>query len=218
MAGPAVEIRVAPFALPQNLEVAREIGRPARARPYPELRKQRQFATPSAARSQGISVADIPAVLAFYRRELAARGWKEEASGAVVTAGRSALNFSSTGSNRNAQARPQIRPDHRQSRDAGEARPRLAARAKAKKDADDKFDSDADAMVKADDGRGRGQARRAGRQPVGCAAARGSPTQTTPVPLPESAENVEFDGADGKLEFDSALEREGAGGVLPRTP
>ena len=39
-------------------------------------------------------IAEIPATLAFYRRELAARNWTEETSGAVVTR-TTPLNFTS---------------------------------------------------------------------------------------------------------------------------
>ena len=44
--------------------------------------------------------ADLPVVLAFYRRELAAQNWKEETGGAVVTDNDVTLNFSSAGSER----------------------------------------------------------------------------------------------------------------------
>jgi hypothetical protein len=80
----SVEIRVAPFALPRNLELARESA----GLPVPDH-------TPSSGSSgdsesvrrtvQGMTVAEIPAVLAFYRRELAARNWKEDAGGAATS-------------------------------------------------------------------------------------------------------------------------------------
>ena len=77
--------------------------------------------------------------------------------------------------------------------------------------------SDADAMVKkvmAEDAvRRAAQAANLSDAPLHAAA-----DQSTPVPLPEDAENVKFDGAEGKLEFDSVVEREGAGGVLSRDP
>ena len=79
----------------------------------------------------------------------------------------------------------------------------LAARAKAKKDADDKFMADAEAtakqMIAADEVRRAAQAANLSDAPLHALA-----DSKTPVPLPEGAENVEFDGADGKLEFDSA--------------
>ena len=79
----------------------------------------------------------------------------------------------------------------------------LAARAKAKKEADDKFFSDAAAAAKqiiaADEARRVAQAANLSDAPLRALA-----DSTTPVPLPENAENVKFDGADGKLEFDSS--------------
>jgi hypothetical protein len=197
----SVEIRVAPFALPQNLAVARESA----GLPVPDH-------TPSSGSTgdsdsvrrtvQGMSVADIPAVLAFYRRELAARGWKEETNGSAVTPDEAVLNFST--SDQTATLRLGQKYDltiinlATQVSQAG-----LAARARAKKEADDKFNSDADAMVKKvmaeDEVRRAAQAANLSDAPLRPAA-----DQTTPVPLPENAENVKFDGAEGKLEFDSS--------------
>jgi hypothetical protein len=196
----SVEIRVAPFALPQNLEVARESA----GLPVPDH-------TPSSGSTggsdsvrrtvQGMSAADIPAVLAFYRRELAARNWKEEANGAVVTPDEVTQNFSST--EQTATLRLGRKYDltifnlATQVKEAA-----LAARAKAKKDADDKFMSDADAMVKqvmaADEVRRAAQAANLSDAPLHALA-----DNTKPVPLPETAENVQFNGARGRLEFDS---------------
>ncbi len=79
----------------------------------------------------------------------------------------------------------------------------MAARAKAKKEADDRFFSDAAAAAKqiiaADEVRRVAQAANLSDAPLRALA-----DNTKPVPLPESAENVKFDGADGKLEFDSS--------------
>jgi hypothetical protein len=197
----SVEIRVAPFALPQNLAVARESA----GLPVPDH-------TPSSGSSgdsdsvrrtvQGMSVADIPVVLAFYRRELAARGWKEEANGSAVTADEAVLNFST--SDQTATLRLGQNYDLTIINLAAQVSPAgLAARAKAKKEADDKFMSDADTMVKKvmaeDEVRRAAQAANLSDAPLRAAA-----DQTTPVPLPENAENVKFDGAEGKLEFDSS--------------
>jgi hypothetical protein len=149
-----------------------------------------------------MTVAEIPAVVAFYRRELAARNWKEDAGGAATSQDEVALNFST--SDQTATLRLGRKYDltiftlATQVKEAA-----LAARAKVKKDADDKFMSDADAMVKqvmaADEVRRAAQAANLSDAPVHALA-----DQTTPVPLPETAENVEFDGAAGKLEFDSS--------------
>jgi hypothetical protein len=197
----SVEIRVAPFALPQNLEVARESA----GLPVPDHTPSSGSSgdSESARRSvQGMSAADIPAVLAFYRRELAARSWKEEANGAAVTPDDVTLNFSTT--DETASLRLSRKYDLTLFTLATQLTPAaLAARAKAKQEADDKFTSDADAMVKqvmaADEVRRAAQAASLSDAPLHALAG-----ATTPVPLPESAEDVQFNGLDGKLEFDSA--------------
>ena len=151
---------------------------------------------------QAVNVADIPAVLAFYRRELAARGWKEETNGAVVTPDEVTLNFSSP--DQTATLRLSRKYDLTMLNLATQmTQAALAARAKAKKDADDKFTSDADAMVK------KVMAEDAARRTAQAAGMSDAPPhaladQATPVPLPDTAENVQFNGPDGKLEFDSS--------------
>ncbi len=85
-----VEIKVPPFALAQTLETGEDIfGLPR----------------PSLARSAGgtggaemhelhaLVPAEVATVLAFYRRELTARNWKEEAKGAIVGPGEVTLNL-----------------------------------------------------------------------------------------------------------------------------
>jgi hypothetical protein len=78
----------------------------------------------------------------------------------------------------------------------------LAARAKAKKEADDKFMSDAEAMIKqvtaADEVRRKAQAATLSDSPLSALA-----NSNTPVPLPENAQEVKFDGDEGRLEFNS---------------
>jgi len=197
----SVEIRVAPFALPQNLGVARESA----GLPVPDHTPGSQSSgdSDSVRRTvQGMSVADIAAVLAFYRRELAARGWKEEANGSAVTADEAVLNFSA--SDQTATLRLGQKYDLTIFNLVTQVSPAgMAARAKAKKDADDKFMSDADAMVKKvmaeDEARRAAQSANMSDAPLHAAADR-----TTPVPLPDNAENVKFDGAEGRLEFDSS--------------
>ncbi len=113
-----VEIKVAPFALPQISRPMRD-GRPAASRNRPSFGST--GSSNSVRREMKVAVmADLPVVLAFYRRELAARSWTEERSGAVVTGDDVTLNFSSAGADRNAPARPQIRSHHRQPRHADE--------------------------------------------------------------------------------------------------
>jgi hypothetical protein len=196
----SVEIRVAPFALPQTLGVARESA----GLPVPDH-------TPSSGSTgdsesvrrtvQGLSVADIPAVLAFYRRELTARNWTEQAGGAASAPDEVTASFASAEQTATLRLSRKydltVFPLATQMKEAA-----LAARAAAKKQADDKFTSDAEAMVKqvmaADEIRRAAQAAGLSDAPLHALA-----DQTTPVPLPENAENVKFDGAEGKLEFDS---------------
>jgi catechol 2,3-dioxygenase-like lactoylglutathione lyase family enzyme len=197
----SVDIRVAPFALPQDLGIARESA----GLPVPDHTPGSQSSgdSDSVRRTvQGMSVADMAAVLAFYRRELAARGWKEEATGSAVTSDEAVLNF--TTADQTATLRLGRKYDLTVFNLATQVSPAgLAARARAKKEADDKFNSDADAMVKKvlaeDAARRTAQAANLSDAPLHAAA-----DQTTPVPLPDNAENVKFDGAEGKLEFDSS--------------
>jgi hypothetical protein len=195
-----VEIKVASFALPGDLEVIREtVG-------LPEPNHTPSFGStgnPDSIRRkvEGMTVAEIPVVLAFYRRELAARNWKEETGGAVITPDQVTLDFST------ADETATLKLNHKYdltivSLVAQAKESALAARAKAKKDADEKFFKDAEATAKqiiaADEVRRAAQAASLSDAPL-----HGLANQTTPVPLPETAENVKFDGAEGKLEFDS---------------
>jgi hypothetical protein len=197
----SVEIKVASFALPQNLELAsEEIGLPV---PKYTPGFGSTGSTDSIRRKiGGTTIAEIPAVLAFYRRELAARGWKEEASGTAITGNEVTVNFSSADQNAT------LKLGHKYDLTIVDLVTQVtqaaqAARARAKKDSDDKFMSDADAMAKsmmaADEVRRAAQAANLSDAPLHALA-----DQTTPVPLPENAENVQFNGTDGKLEFDSA--------------
>ena len=79
-----VDIRVAPFALPQTLETCPDMA----GLPKPKATKSAASHGNSefARRTLAAAVlAEPPAVLAFYRRELAARSWNEDPNGAVVT-------------------------------------------------------------------------------------------------------------------------------------
>jgi len=79
----------------------------------------------------------------------------------------------------------------------------LAARARAKKEADEKFMKDAAVMAKqviaADEARRDAQAANLSDAPLRALA-----DNSTPLALPENAEEVKFDGADGRLEFNSS--------------
>jgi hypothetical protein len=197
----SVEIEVAPFALPQDLRVIRDTV------DLPEPDHTPSFGSTGSRDSisrkvGGVTVAEIPVVLAFYRRELAARDWREEATGAVLTDNEVTLNFSSP------DQTATLKLSHKYdltivSLVAQVKESALAARAKAKKEADDKFMTDAMAtanqMMAADEVRRAAQAANLSDAPLQARV-----DAKTPVPLPENAENVEFNAEDGKLEFDSA--------------
>ena len=196
-----VEIRVAPFALPSTLEADSEMaGLP---RPKPTKTAKSSGGSDSVRRQMEVAViAELPATLAFYRRELASRNWTEETKGAVVTPDNVTLNFSS------AEQTATLTLGRKydltvvslvtQMTEAA-----LAVRARAKKQADAKFMSDAAAManqvIAADKARRVAQAGNLSDAPLRALA-----DSTTPVPLPENAENVKFEGTDGRLGFDSA--------------
>jgi hypothetical protein len=197
----SVEIRIAPFIQPQNLVLARDaIGLPV---PDHTAGFGSTGSSDSVRRKvEGNVAAGLPVVLAFYRRELAAQSWKEEAGGAVITDNDATLYFSSADQN----ARLTLNRKYDLTfvtlvTEVKEAA--LAARARAKKEADDKFFKDAEAtaqqLIAADETRRVAQAASLSDAPLRTLA-----DPTKPVPLPEGAENVKFDGADGRLEFDSA--------------
>jgi len=196
-----VDIQVAPFALPQTLEADSEMaGLP---RPKPAKGSQGVGDANSVRRKIDVAaMAELAPVLAFYRRELGARNWTEETAGAVVTPDNVTLNFSSA--DQTATLKLSRKYDltlvslATQVKEAA-----LAARAKAKKDADDNFFRDAEATAKqiiaADEIRRKAQPANLSDAPLQALA-----NSTTPVPVPENAENLKFDGAEGKLEFDSS--------------
>jgi hypothetical protein len=195
-----IEVKVAPFALPEELELAQEtMGLPV-PNQTPGFGGTGSVGTVRR-ELEGRIAAEIPAVLAFYRRELAARNWREETRGAVIKADEAVLNFSSP--DQNATLRLNYKYDLTilnlvtQFKESA-----LAARAKAKKEADDNFFKDAAAAAKqfiaADETRRVAQAANLSDAPLRALA-----DAATPVPLPESAESLEFDGTVGKFEFNS---------------
>jgi hypothetical protein len=196
-----VDIRVAPFALVRDLSNGSEMA----GLPTPDHIKT--FGSVGSEDSNirelhGAVIAEIPTVLAFFRRELPKRNWKEETGGAVTTADDVTLNFSS------AEETAVLRLGHKYDLTTvsfiTQVKPAaLAARAKAKKDADDRFFKDAEATAKtfiaADEARRAAQATNLSDAPLQALAG-----TTAPVPLPETAANVQFKGADGRLDFDSS--------------
>lgn len=194
-----VEIRIAPFALPTDLEAGDAAGLPE---PKPFKSSSGRGNARTATRELIVqALADLPAVEAFYHREFAARGWTEEGNAPLAAGDEVALKFSSP--EENGVLHLGRKYDFTMVHLVAQVKESvLAARAKAKKDADDQFMKDAEAMTKqvlADD---------AIRRKTQAAALSDAPLQaqagsTTPVPLPENAQDVDFDGTGGRLEFNA---------------
>jgi hypothetical protein len=193
-----VEIRIALFALPTNLETEDMAGLPS-----PTPRKSASGRGDARSNRRELTVAalaDLPAVLAFYHREFATRGWTEDGSAPLSPGDEVALKFSSP--EENGVLHLGRKYDFTMVRLTAQVKDSvLAARAKAKKDADDQFMKDAEAMTKqvlADD---------AIRRKTQAAALSDAPLQAqagsnAPLPLPENAQEVEV--GDGRLEFNSS--------------
>ncbi|MBX9710847.1 MAG: hypothetical protein K2X60_07430 [Xanthobacteraceae bacterium] len=195
----SVEIKVAPFALPKTLE----FGDDSYGLPTPSRIKSTSRINGETRRELNATIpAEVDTVLAFYRQELAKRNWTEQSGGAAIAPNTVLLSFSSpeesgvlklgrkydlTTVNFVAQVLPSA----------------LAARAKAKQEASDKFFKDAEESARAliaED------AKRVSAMPAAGAAATLNPLRdnVTPIPLPDTASDIDFDGDEGKLEFSSA--------------
>ncbi len=146
--------------------------------------------------------AEIGPVLTFYRKELAARGWQEEAKDAVVKPEDISLNFTSPEATATLKIgrKYDLTMVHLVTQLSQTA---IAARAKAKKEADETFFRDAgdlaQKLIAQDETRRAAQAAN-----LSDATPRAQADTKTPVPLPEGAETVQFDGVEGKLEFKSS--------------
>ena len=153
--------------------------------------------------------AEVGTVLAFYRREFEARNFKEEAKGAVLNPNDALLTFTSP------EGTALLKLTHKYDlttvnlavRDSEAV---LAARAKAKKDAADKFDKDAQDLIDATlaaDAKRLAAAKAASTGPVETLNALAG--AKTPVPVPETAEDIDFNASSGRLEFNSASSLKG---------
>ncbi|WP_025033214.1 hypothetical protein [Bradyrhizobium sp. DOA9] len=195
-----VEIRVAPFALPEVLEADSEMAGLPRPKPTKSARSLGSDSSNKREISAAV-IAELPAVLAFYRRELAARGWQEDGRAPLAPGDEVAIKLSTT--DEDGVLRLGRKYDFTivsltaQVKDSA-----LAARARAKKEADARFLSDAlgtaQQLIAADDIRRKTQAASLPDAPLTAL-----PDSKTPVPLPENAEGVTFEGGDGHLEFSS---------------
>jgi hypothetical protein len=195
-----VDIRVAPFALPSELKADGDLaGLP---RPNPTKTARGLGSADSNKREMSAAaMAELPAVLAFYHRELAARGWQEDGSAPLAPGDEVAIKVS------NAEETGVLRLGRKYdftmiSLNVQVKESALAARAKAKKEADQKFLGDAlgaaKQLIAADEARRKVQAAALSDTPLNALA-----DSKTPVPLPETAEGVKFEASDGRLEFSS---------------
>ena len=196
-----VEIRVAPFALPQELEADDDMAGLPRPKPTKSARGLGS-ASSNKREISAAAMAELPAVLAFYHRELAARGWQEDGNAPLAPGDEVALKISS------AEETGVLRLGRKYdftmiSLTVQVKESALAARAKAKKEADERFLGDAlgaaQQLIAADEARRKSQAASLSDAPLTALA-----DSKTPVPLPENAEGVKFEGGDGRLEFSAA--------------
>jgi hypothetical protein len=202
-----VEIRVAPFALAQDLQADTEVF----GLPRPKLIKTSGGTDGRPRTAHAHVIADVGTVLAFYRRELAARNWKEETQGAVVTPDEVVLNYSPPEGS--AVLKISRKYDLAVATIVQQIPPPKAAPAMSPGPAG-KDDSVAAMMRQAEQMMrdATADAAAAGvKPPQKMAQAANEPAEalrplagnTAPVPVPENADDVEFDGDEGKLEFSS---------------
>ena len=198
-----IEIKVPPFAEMQNLEAGQgDFGLPTPKRSI--------SSGGTGGTTQHTVYAHVPAevgtVLAFYRRELGARHWKEETQGAVVTPQAVTLNFTAP------EGPAVLTLGHKYDLTIVNLvlhlpKPVAEATPDAKPDSVDSMLKDMQRMI-----RDAGVDVKTGMNPPKAAPAPKAPEPAlrvlaenqAPVPVPDNAEDVEFDGGDGRLEFNSA--------------
>ena len=205
----SVEIKVAPFAEMQDLEA----GQDDFGLPMPKRSKSSGGTGGQTQREvHALVPAEVGTVLAFYRRELAARHWKEETQGAVVKPEEVVLHFTS------AEGTAVLKLGHKYdltsaslvqqvAKPVAPAKPANDAKPAAKADSADAIMQQAEQLMRnatADALAGMKSPKVAQAATGPEPALHGLSENKAPVPVPDTAEDVEFDGADGKLEFSSA--------------
>ena len=202
-----VEIKVATFALAQDLQADTEVF----GLPRPKLVKASGGSDGRPREMHAQVIADVGTVLAFYRRELAARNWKEETQGAVITPDEVVLNYSPPAGS--AVLKISRKYDLAVVSIVQEI-PKTAPKSEPVVSSAPSGNDSIDAMMR--------QAEQMVRNATADAMAGAKPQQkmapstndpaetlhplaanTAPVPVPENAEDIEFSGDDGKLEFNS---------------
>ena len=196
------EIKVAPFALAQNLEADTEVF----GLPRPKLVKTSGGTDGRPREMHAHVIADVGTVLAFYRRELAARNWKEEPEGAVITPDEVVLKFSPPeGSAVLKLSRKYDLTIVSIVQEIPKAAPKAEPALRAEPSGNDSIDAmmrQAQQMVRdatADAMKAAPRVAQAGNEPS--EALRPLAGNDAAVPVPENAEDIESDN--GKLEFTS---------------
>ncbi len=201
----ALEIKVPPFAEPQTLEASQ----PVFGLPVPKSSKTSGGSGGESEHSAHAHVAaEVGTVLEFYRRELTARNWKEETQSAVIKPDEVVLNFTAP------EGPAVLKLSHKYDLTIANLVLHLQKPAAAKAEAAAQGDS-VDALLKqaqqmmreATTDLAAGTRSPAAPSPAPKAAGpalRVLADNKAPVPVPDSAEDVEFDGADGSLEFTTA--------------
>ncbi len=198
-----VDLRTARFALPKDLTFYQDFAGLPASQHY-----KRSGGTGSAdsvrREATALVIAEVPAVLAFYRRELTSRGYQEQAAGAAI--GEAAVKVTFTKPDDTAVLELRQLYDLTDVRLVAQLSPTaIAERARAKREADATWIRDArkqaEALMAASEAKRLAAATAVANAPV--EALRPLASAGTPIPLPENATAVKFDGDAGKLEFSS---------------
>jgi hypothetical protein len=179
-----IEVRVPPFARPQELSVSRETY----GLPVPDRTKGSTGRDGQTQRELTAMVAaERDVVLKFYRRELGKLGWKEDARGPVSNDDDVVLNFT-TADGKGAQLKLGFEYDLTTVTLTQQLPDKLAqARARAKQEAEEAARKRAEEWL----------------NPPKALEAMVTPSDS-PLPVPDSAEKVNFDASRGDVKFTSA--------------
>lgn len=194
-----VEMKVPSFALPQSLEPGDDIF----GLPRPKLTKSAGGTGGTNREMHAHVPADLATVLAFYRRELSARNWKEETQGAAVNPGDVTLTFSPP---EGGSATLRLGYKHDLTVVSLERQmPAPVAKADPVPSGNsiDTLMKQAEQLVRDADAMTKSAAPKMPQEAAAPAEAlRPLANNNAPVPLPETAEGIDF--GNGRLEFRSA--------------
>ncbi len=176
-----IEVRVPPFARPQDLKA----GQDTYGLPKPDRIKSASGRDGQTRRELATTIpAERDVVLAFYRREMAKLDWKEDARGPVENGDDIVLNFSKPDTT--ALLKLGYEYDLTTVSLVQQLPDRIAQeRIKAQRDAEEKLRKRAEEYL-----RGPARVLEAMKEPTGA-----------PIPVPDTAEKVKFDGARGDVTF-----------------